>query len=202
MRESLACCSAQPARTPSRTGREERKGAATGDTRYTCCTIHNTVHSAPLTAHDTQYTRHETRAIQPIHPLYEIPAIRYPCHTTRPRYHTPVPSPTMSVLPADVHTALAGLLRGLQAADNVQRAAAEASLNEEWVAQRPDVLLMGLSEQIELAQDTSVRLPCPATPARPHSPLSPRRRAPLPRSSSAACRPRPRRRPRAPPTSS
>jgi hypothetical protein len=30
-------------------------------------------------------------------------------------------------------------------------------LNEEWVAQRPEVLLMGLSEQIELAQETPVR---------------------------------------------
>lgn len=64
----------------------------------------------------------------------------------------------MSVLPAEVHTALATLLQGLQSPDNVQRTAAEQQLNEEWVAQRPEVLLMGLSEQIELAQDTSVRL--------------------------------------------
>lgn len=63
----------------------------------------------------------------------------------------------MSVLPAEVHTALASLLQGLQSPDNVQRTAAEQQLNEEWVAQRPDVLLMGLSEQIELAQDTSTR---------------------------------------------
>lgn len=62
----------------------------------------------------------------------------------------------MSVLPAEVHTALASLLQGLQSPDNVQRTAAETQLNEEWVAQRPEVLLMGLSEQIELAQDTSV----------------------------------------------
>jgi hypothetical protein len=62
----------------------------------------------------------------------------------------------MSVLPAEVHTALAALLQGLQSPDNVQRTNAEQQLNEEWVAQRPDVLLMGLSEQIELAQDTSV----------------------------------------------
>jgi hypothetical protein len=63
----------------------------------------------------------------------------------------------MSVLPAEVHTALATLLQGLQSPDNVQRTAAEQQLNDEWVAQRPEVLLMGLSEQIELAQDTSVR---------------------------------------------
>ena len=62
----------------------------------------------------------------------------------------------MSVLPAEVHTALATLLQGLQSPDNVQRTTAEQQLNEEWVNQRPDVLLMGLSEQIELAQDTSV----------------------------------------------
>jgi importin-5 len=62
----------------------------------------------------------------------------------------------MSVLPAEVHTALASLLQGLQSPDNVQRSAAEQQLNEEWVAQRPNVLLMGLSEQVELAQDTSV----------------------------------------------
>jgi hypothetical protein len=63
----------------------------------------------------------------------------------------------MSVLPAEVHTALASLLSGLQSPDNVQRSSAEQQLNEEWVAQRPDVLLMGLSEQVDLAQDTSVR---------------------------------------------
>lgn len=68
-------------------------------------------------------------------------------------FHT---TTNMSVLPAEVHTALAGLLQGLQSPDNVQRTNAEQQLNEEWVAQRPEVLLMGLSEQIELAQDTSV----------------------------------------------
>ena len=62
----------------------------------------------------------------------------------------------MSVLPADIHTALANLLKGLQAPDNVERTAAEDQLNREWVGERPDVLLMGLSEQIQLAQDTSV----------------------------------------------
>ena len=68
-----------------------------------------------------------------------------------------ISTPNMSVLPAEVHTALATLLQGLQSPDNVQRTAAEQQLNDEWVAQRPEVLLMGLSEQIELAQDTSVR---------------------------------------------
>ncbi|KAF2252589.1 ARM repeat-containing protein [Trematosphaeria pertusa] len=63
----------------------------------------------------------------------------------------------MSVLPAEVHTALANLLKGLQSPDNVERTAAEEQLNQEWFGQRPDVLLMGLSEQIELAQDSSTR---------------------------------------------
>lgn len=62
----------------------------------------------------------------------------------------------MSVLPAEVHTALANLLQGLQSPDNVTRTTAEQQLNDEWVAQRPEVLLMGLSEQIELAQETPV----------------------------------------------
>jgi hypothetical protein len=62
----------------------------------------------------------------------------------------------MSVLPPEVHTALANLLKGLQSPDNVERTAAEEQLNREWVGERPDVLLMGLSEQIQLAQDTSV----------------------------------------------
>jgi|TARA_R110002003_G_scaffold115_4_gene9966 hypothetical protein len=78
---------------------------------------------------------------------------------------TPRTINNMSVLPAEVHTALAGMLQGLQSADNVQRTNAEQQLNEEWVAQRPEVLLMGLSEQIELAQDTSVRfVHTPRTP--------------------------------------
>lgn len=62
----------------------------------------------------------------------------------------------MSVLPAEVHTALSSLLKGLQSPDNVQRTAAEEQLNKEWVGERPDVLLMGLSEQIQLAQETTV----------------------------------------------
>ena len=62
----------------------------------------------------------------------------------------------MSVLPAEVHTALAGLLQGLQSPDNVQRSSSEQQLNDQWVAQQPEVLLLALAEQIDLAQDTSV----------------------------------------------
>lgn len=64
----------------------------------------------------------------------------------------------MSVLPAEVHTALNALLKGLQSPDNVERTASEERLNNEWVGERPDVLLMGLTEQIQLAQETSVSI--------------------------------------------
>lgn len=64
----------------------------------------------------------------------------------------------MSVLPAEVHTALSNLLKGLQSADNVERTNAEEALNKEWVDARPDVLLMGLTEQMQLAQETSVSI--------------------------------------------
>ena len=62
----------------------------------------------------------------------------------------------MSVLPPEVHTALAQLLQGLQATDNTARSQAEEKLNTEWVQQRPDVLLMGLAEQMQGAQDEGV----------------------------------------------
>ncbi|KAF2835817.1 ARM repeat-containing protein [Patellaria atrata CBS 101060] len=63
----------------------------------------------------------------------------------------------MSMLPAEVHAALDQLLQGLQSSDNTIRSAAEESLNTEWVANRPEVLLMGLVEQIQAAQDPSIR---------------------------------------------
>ncbi|KAF2443953.1 importin subunit beta-3 [Karstenula rhodostoma CBS 690.94] len=63
----------------------------------------------------------------------------------------------MATLPENVHAALTNLLRGLQSSDNVERAAAEQQLNDEWFSQRPDVLLMGLSEQIDFAPDSTTR---------------------------------------------
>ena len=62
----------------------------------------------------------------------------------------------MSVLPTDVQEALAQLLRDLQSADNASRSRAEEQLNSEWVAQRPDVLLMGLAEQMQGSHDDGV----------------------------------------------
>lgn len=96
----------------------------------------------------------------------------------------------MSVLAPEVHTALATLLQGLQSPDNVQRTAAEQQLNDEWVAQRPEVLLMGLSEQIELAQDTSVSYSFALIPPNPDS-CAKCRREPSPPSSSGDSHPSP-----------
>ncbi|KAF2641308.1 ARM repeat-containing protein [Massarina eburnea CBS 473.64] len=63
----------------------------------------------------------------------------------------------MASLPENVHTALANLLSGLQSRDNAERSAAEDQLNNEWFNQRPDVLLMGLSEQMDFAPDSNTR---------------------------------------------
>lgn len=65
----------------------------------------------------------------------------------------------MSMLPAEVHSALTQLLQGLASADNVARTFAEEELNNEWVIARPDVLLMGLVEQIQVAEEASVKEP-------------------------------------------
>ncbi|KAF2764289.1 ARM repeat-containing protein [Teratosphaeria nubilosa] len=62
----------------------------------------------------------------------------------------------MSVLAPEVHSALQQLLQALQSTDNALRTQAETQLNEEWAAQRPDMLLMGLAEQMQ-AQDEAIR---------------------------------------------
>ncbi|KAK4983443.1 importin subunit beta-3 [Elasticomyces elasticus] len=63
----------------------------------------------------------------------------------------------MSVLPPEVHAALAQLLRALQSTDNALRTQAEETLQQEWIVQRPDVLLMGLAEHIQGADDVAAR---------------------------------------------
>lgn len=62
----------------------------------------------------------------------------------------------MSVLPESVHTELAQLLDALQSADNSVRTQAEEHLANNWTATRPDVLLMGLVEQIRGSNDPTV----------------------------------------------
>ncbi|ODQ56549.1 ARM repeat-containing protein [Saitoella complicata NRRL Y-17804] len=52
-----------------------------------------------------------------------------------------------SALPAEAVNALVATLDALAATDNTIRSNAEASLNDEWIAQRPDMLLVGLAEQ-------------------------------------------------------
>ncbi|KAF2723421.1 ARM repeat-containing protein [Polychaeton citri CBS 116435] len=66
-----------------------------------------------------------------------------------------------AVLPTEVHQALTQLLQALQSPDNTIRSSAEAQLQQEWVDQRPDVLLMGLAEQMQGAQDDSIRAYAP-----------------------------------------
>jgi importin-5 len=62
----------------------------------------------------------------------------------------------MSLLPADMQGALVQLLQALQSRDNTIRGQAEEQLNNDWLANRPDVLLMGLAEQIQTGQDEQV----------------------------------------------
>lgn len=62
----------------------------------------------------------------------------------------------MSMLPADVHAELTQLLQALQSSDNSIRSQAEDHLQNNWTATRPEILLMGLAEQIQNAADASV----------------------------------------------
>ncbi len=61
------------------------------------------------------------------------------------------------MLSAAVHAALSQLLEGLQSPDNLLRSQSEENLNIEWITARPDVLLMGLTEHVQGAEDASVR---------------------------------------------
>ena len=62
----------------------------------------------------------------------------------------------MSVVGAEVHNALGPLLSALSSSDNAIRSQAEDQLNNDWVAQRPEVLLMGLVEQMQDSQTETV----------------------------------------------
>ncbi|KAM4062275.1 HEAT-like repeat domain-containing protein [Hirsutella rhossiliensis] len=63
----------------------------------------------------------------------------------------------MSLLSADVHAELTQLLQALQSADNAVRSQAEEHLQSNWTSSRPEVLLMGLAEQIQGAGDNATR---------------------------------------------
>jgi importin-5 len=62
----------------------------------------------------------------------------------------------MSLLPPEFHSALSLLLQSLVSPDNNVRSQAETQLNDEWVAKRPDILLMGLVEQMRGSEDSQV----------------------------------------------
>ncbi|KKA27201.1 hypothetical protein TD95_002096 [Thielaviopsis punctulata] len=63
----------------------------------------------------------------------------------------------MSVLPAEVSAELSQLLQALQSADNSVRAPAEEHLLNNWTLNRPEVLLMGLAEQVQMSPDATTR---------------------------------------------
>jgi hypothetical protein len=63
---------------------------------------------------------------------------------------------TMSVLPPDVQTDLTQLLGALQSSDNNVRSQAEEHLTNNWQATKPEILLMGLVEQLQGASDATV----------------------------------------------
>jgi len=65
---------------------------------------------------------------------------------------------TGALLSSEIHTELAGILQNLSSPDNQARTQAEGRLNDDWFVKQPDVLLMGLAEQIQLSQEPSVRL--------------------------------------------
>jgi hypothetical protein len=69
----------------------------------------------------------------------------------------------MSVLPPEVQTDLAQLLDALQSSDNNVRSQAEEHLTNNWQATKPEMLLMGLVEQLQGASDATVRYPSPNT---------------------------------------
>jgi hypothetical protein len=64
-----------------------------------------------------------------------------------------------SQLPPDVVAAFQQLLQGLASSDNTLRKSAEDRLNDEWVKTRPDMLLLGMVEQIRDGTDPAVSVP-------------------------------------------
>ena len=60
------------------------------------------------------------------------------------------------MLPAEIHAELSQLLLALQSPDNGTRSQAEDHLQANWTATRPEILLMGLAEQIAGAPESSV----------------------------------------------
>jgi importin-5 len=62
----------------------------------------------------------------------------------------------MLMLPPEIHTELTQLLQALQSSDNLIRSQAEEHLQNNWTLTKPEVLLMGLAEQIQNTPDAPV----------------------------------------------
>ncbi|KAI1000584.1 Importin subunit beta-3 [Podosphaera aphanis] len=63
----------------------------------------------------------------------------------------------MSILPADALSEFTQMLNALQSPDNVVRSQAEEHLMNNWTLSKPDMLLMGLVEQIQGSNDPTIR---------------------------------------------
>ncbi|KAH8887044.1 ARM repeat-containing protein [Thozetella sp. PMI_491] len=63
----------------------------------------------------------------------------------------------MSLLPPEITAELTQLLLALQSRDNTVRTQAEEHLQNNWTATRPEVLLMGLAEQVAGSSDAPLR---------------------------------------------
>lgn len=72
----------------------------------------------------------------------------------------------MSLLSPEIHAELTQLLQALQSADNGIRSQAEEHLQTNWTASRPEILLMGLAEQVQGAQAAAVRPSLPLSVTR------------------------------------
>lgn len=64
----------------------------------------------------------------------------------------------MSVLAPEAHAELLQLLDALKSNDNNVRTQAEDHLATNWVATKPEVLLMGLVEQVHGSSDKGVSI--------------------------------------------
>lgn len=79
----------------------------------------------------------------------------------QPPHHIHIHVHMSSQLPTNAMLALQQLLGALASSDNASRAQAEESLNNEWIAVRPDMLLSGLAERARVADDPVVSFPLP-----------------------------------------
>jgi hypothetical protein len=70
-------------------------------------------------------------------------------------------TPLAAILNTPINKYVAELLQALQSSDNNVRSQAEDHLTTNWTNAKPEMLLMGLVEQIHGSNDTTVSRPCP-----------------------------------------